>query len=68
MHHFCPTCERRYRCPRSEGDCGSPHVYDCHCCYQRRYVQQLSALAVEVACRFFDDRSCAGHGDFCNAH
>ncbi len=67
-YHFCPTCEQTYRCPRAEEDCGSPHMYDCHCCYQRRYRKELNTLATDVAFRFFDDQSCAGYGDFCYAH
>jgi hypothetical protein len=43
-------------------------VYDCHCCYQRRYRKELATLAASVATRFHDDQSCAGYGDFCYAH
>ncbi len=43
-------------------------MYDCHCCYQRRYRKELNTLATDVAFRFFDDQSCAGYGDFCYAH
>jgi hypothetical protein len=67
-HHFCPTCEQPYDCPRSEAACGSPHVYDCHRCYQRRYRKELDALVAQMATRFGDDQSCAGYGDFCYAH
>ncbi|MBZ5628802.1 MAG: hypothetical protein LAO06_08045 [Acidobacteriia bacterium] len=62
-HHYCPTCERPYGCPRAEADCGSPNVYDCHGCYQRRYRKELAALVASVAARFGDDQSCAGYGD-----
>ncbi len=67
-HHFCPTCEQPYGCPRSETDCGSPYIYDCYCCYARRHKKELSALIASVVMRLSDDQSCAGCGDFCVAH
>jgi hypothetical protein len=67
-HHFCPTCEQHYACPRGEPECGSPETYDCHCCYQRRYRRELQALVATVATKFADDQGCAGYGDFCHAH
>ncbi|MBZ5523498.1 MAG: hypothetical protein LAP21_14790 [Acidobacteriia bacterium] len=67
-HHYCPTCQQPYGCPRGEADCGSPHVYDCLCCYQRRHRQELAALVASVVTRFGDDQSCAGYGDLCYAH
>jgi hypothetical protein len=66
--HSCPTCGQSYGCPRGEADCGSPHVFDCHGCYQRRYRKELKALGGTVAARFGDDIGCAGYGDFCYAH
>jgi hypothetical protein len=51
-HHFCPTCEQPYACQRGEPDCGSPELYDCMCCYQRRYRQELTSLAGALAARF----------------
>ncbi len=66
-HHLCPTCGQRYGCPSGGTNCGSPHVYDCICCYQRRYRKELEALAAAVAFKY-EDQSCAGHGDFCYAH
>ncbi len=67
-HHFCPTCEQRYCCPRGEENCGSPHIYDCHCCYTRRHRKELAALLAALTTRFAEDQSCAGSGDFCLAH
>jgi hypothetical protein len=49
-------------------ECGSPHLYECHCCYQRRYHQEIKALVVAVAATLADDQSCFGYGDFCYAH
>ncbi len=66
--HFCPTCEQPYGCPRTEAGCGSPDVYDCHCCYLRRHREQLNLLLAEVTARFGDDQSCYGYGKFCYAH
>jgi hypothetical protein len=66
--HHCPTCGQSYGCPRGEPGCGSPHVYDCHCCYQRRYRKELMALAGAVAQRFGDEQGCFGNGDFSYAH
>lgn len=66
--HHCPTCGQSYGCPRGEAICGSPRVYDCHCCYQRRYREELAALASAVATRFGDDQASAGFSDFCHAH
>ena len=63
--HFCPTCEQPYRCPRGEMDCGSPHVYDCPCCYQRRYCHELKALVSTVAASFGDSPGPTGEGDLC---
>ena len=67
-HHFCPTCEQPYGCPRGEEGCRSPHIYDCYYCYARRHRKELSALLTSVTARFGDDQSCAGYGDFCFAH
>ncbi len=68
MHHFCPTCEQSYSCPRGETDCGSPQIYDCYCCYVRRHKMELSALIASVTMRFGDDPSCTAYGDCCFAH
>jgi hypothetical protein len=58
-HHFCPTCEQRYSCPRGEEDCGSPQVYDCYYCYVHRHRKELSALLASVTTRFGHNQSCA---------
>ncbi len=67
-HHFCPSCEQRYGCPRGEANCGSPDVYDCLACYRARHRKQLEALIEAVEARFGFGDACAGFGDFCNAH
>ena len=67
-HHFCPTCERPYGCPRAEEDCGSPQVYDCYRCYLHRYQKEIFLLLAAVSSRFGDDHGCAGYADPCFAY
>lgn len=50
--HECPTCGQRYGCPRTDGRCGSPLVYDCFFCYVSRYGKELERTARDVADRF----------------
>jgi hypothetical protein len=66
-HHYCPTCRQPYGCPRREADCASPHVYDCHGCYQRRYRNELTALIGTLAMRFGKEQGSSGYGDSCCA-
>ena len=51
-HHFCPTCEQIYSCPRPEKSCGSPNVYDCYTCYVSRYRKELLTMLSSFAGRF----------------
>ncbi len=65
--HFCPTCEQPYDCHRVEKNCGSPYIYDCHCCYLQRYRIVISALLASVTQRFSDGQSQGGGIDLCYA-
>ena len=50
--HECPTCGQGYGCPRNDGNCGSPLVYDCFFCYISRYARDLERSARAIADRF----------------